>query len=317
MGRPVSWITLSALGLAAILVRRGMFSPSLSRPDVAEFAFETLQLPDGMDVNYKIQGDRAKRTLLLIHGGGDSLSVWETWIAHFGDEFCFVSVDLPGHGLTAPFPDGVHSTKRFAQFVADFVAAIELKDFVIVGHSFGGETVLRYVLANPNVPAAMILSSPGGYTDENCLEMPSAVATAAQSRLGRSLLRTFGSYALFSRFQYAKFFHNRTPTSKAAIDRQFKLFRYEKNRGVLVGLVSYEALHHEDVAGLSHITCPALFLLGRDDKIVSLDAGLRLSRDTPNAQHVIYDDMGHMSHIEMAARNAGDARTFLGKHGID
>ena len=254
--------------------------------------------------------------MLLIHGGGDSLSVWEPWIAHFGDRFCFISVDLPGHGLTDPFPDGIYSTKRFARFVAAFVAAIELEDFVIVGHSFGGETVLRYVLANPNAPAAMILSSPGGYTDEKCLEMPRAVATAAQTSLGRSILRTFGSYALFSRFQYAKFFQNKTPISKAAIDRQFKLFRYEKNRGVLVSLVSYEALHHQDVTGLSHITCPALFLLGRDDKIVSLDAGLRLSRDTPNAEHVIYDDMGHMSHIEIATQNAGDAQTFLARHGI-
>ena len=131
------------------------------------------------------------------------------------------------------------------------------------------------------------------------------------------LLRTFGSYALFSKFQHAKFFRHQTEISRAAIERQFKLFRYERNRGVLLGLVSYEALHHEDVAGLSNITCPALYLLGRDDKIVSLDAGLRLSRGTPSAQHVIYDDMGHMSHIEMAAQNAGDAKAFLARHGID
>lgn len=314
--RRIFWIILSALGLSAVLIRRGLFSTSLSRDDVAEFAFDTLRLPNGMEVNFTVQGDRSKRTLLLIHGGGDSLSVWQPWIAHFGDQFCFISLDLPGHGLTAPFADGIYSTNRFARFVADFVAAIELTDFVVVGHSFGGETVLRYVLANPSVPAAMILSSPGGYTDENCLEMPRAVATAAQSGLGRSLLRNFGSYQLFSKFQYAKFFQNRTAISKAAIDRQFKLFRYEKNRGVLVSLVSHEALHHEDLLGLSRITCPALFLLGRDDKIVSLDAGLRLSRDTPNAEHVIYDDMGHMSHIEMAARNAGDARDFLAKHGL-
>ncbi|QUR68932.1 alpha/beta fold hydrolase [Mycobacterium spongiae] len=294
-----------------------MFRASLSRADVADFAFETLRLPDGMEVNYKVRGDRSHRTILLIHGGGDSLSVWESWVDHFGGQFCFISVDLPGHGLTAPFPDGIYSTKRFARFVSAFVAAMELKDFVIVGHSFGGETVLRYVLANPEAPAAMILTSPGGYTDEDSLEMPRAVATAAQSAVGRSLLRDFGSYALFSSFQYAKFFHDRSAVSQAAIDRQFRLFRYEQNRGVLLSLVSYEALHHEDVTGLSRITCPTFFLLGRDDNIVSLGAGLRLSGDTPHAEHVIYDHMGHMSHIEMPEQNASDARAFLAKHGID
>ena len=310
------WIILAGLGLA-VIVRICFFSSSLSRSDVANFAFDTLRLPDGMDVNFKVQGDRSKRTILLIHGGGDSLSVWDAWTGRFGDGYCFVSVDLPGHGLTAPYPDAIYSTKRFAMFVAAFVAAAQLRDFVIVGHSFGGETVLRYVLANPDAPAAMILTSPGGYTDENCLEMPRPVATFAQSRLGRTVLRTFGSHALFSRFQHAKFFQHRTAISKAAIDRQFKLFRYVMNRGVLVGLVSYEALHHKDVTGLTKIACPVLFLLGRDDKIVSLDAGLRLARDTSDAEHVIFDDMGHMSHIEMAAENAGHARSFLASHAID
>jgi pimeloyl-ACP methyl ester carboxylesterase len=311
----VFWIVLVALGLATF-VRYGLFSSSLSRTEVSEFSFDTLRLLDGMDVNFKVQGDRSKRTMLLIHGGGDSLSVWDAWIAQFGDQFRFISVDLPGHGLTAPYPDREYSTKRFANFVAAFVAAQELKDYVIVGHSFGGEAVLRYVVANSNAPAAMILSSPGGYTDEKCLKMPRAVAIVAQSRLGRTLLRNFGSYALFSSFQYAKFFSQKTVTSKAAIERQFKLFRYEKNRGVLLGLVSYEALHHKEIVGLSKVACPALYLLGRDDKIVSLDAGLRLSRDTPDAQHVIFDDMGHMSHIEIAAQNAGEARAFLARHGI-
>jgi len=311
----IFWIILIAL-ILALVFRYGLCSSSLSRNDVAEYAFDTLRLPDGMEVNFRTQGDPSKRPMLLIHGGGDSLSVWNAWIAHFDDQFHFISVDLPGHGLTGPYPDGPYSTERFAAFVAAFVAAKALKDFVIIGHSFGGKTVLRYVLAHPDAPAAMILSSPGGYTDEKCLKMPLPLASFAQSGLGRTFLRTVGTHALFSRLQYTNFFHDKTPVSEAAIDRQFKLFRLDKNRGVLVSLVSYEALHDEDLVGIAGIACPTLLLLGRDDKIVSIGAGLRLAGDIPGAEHVVFDAMGHMSHIEIAERNAGEARAFLANRSI-
>lgn len=71
-----------------------------------------------MDVNFKVQGDRSIQTILLIHGGGESLSVWDAWLAQFGDQFCFVTVELPGHGLTAPYLVDIYLSKRFSKFVA-------------------------------------------------------------------------------------------------------------------------------------------------------------------------------------------------------
>lgn len=313
MGFVLGIVLLVGLGVG---VRALLFSRDLSRGDVAGFAFETLHLPDGMAVNVRRQGDPAKRAMVLIHGGGDSLSVWDPWIAEMGDRFHFIAVDLPGHGLSDGYADGVYSTERFAEFVADVVTALDLSAFVIVGHSFGGKTVLRYVLAHPEAPAAMVLCSPGGYTDADCLAMPRPVAEFAQSGIGRRMLRRFGARGLFERFQYAKFFHDRTEIADRAIARQFRLFRLDKNRGVLVGLVSHEALRDEDLDGVGALSLPSMVLLGREDQIVSLSAGLRLAGDLPNAEHVVFDAMGHMGHIEITETHAAAAGEFLARRGL-
>jgi len=164
--------------------------------------------------------------------------------------------------LSDPYPDGTYSTERFARSLKAFVDTMGLKDFVIVGHSFGGETVLRFVVANPADPCAMILVAPGGYKAEHGL------GSAVADRPLRAVFCREGAVAQFLEpcpvhlFQHKNFFFGRSEIAAAAIKRQFKLLRYGPNRGAMLSPVMHDMAHHADVTGLNGLELPALFLWG-------------------------------------------------------
>lgn len=65
-------IALAVIIALVALVASQMLTTSLSKEALGKYAYSNLTLPDGMEVNYRIQGNEEGLTLLLIHGGGDS-----------------------------------------------------------------------------------------------------------------------------------------------------------------------------------------------------------------------------------------------------
>lgn len=288
-----------------------LFSSSLSRDDLRQYGFESVTLPGGLTLNYRVRGDPHKPAIMLVHGGGDSLSAWDGWCEVLESDFRLIAVDLPGHGLSGPYPDAAYSTQTLAVSLKAFIDAIGLEDFAIAGHSFGGETVLRYVVDNPHDPKAMVLVAPGGYKAEHGLAVPPTIARCALSPAGRLILRNFWSRPLFSVFQHKNFFFRKSSVSRAAINRQFALLRYAPNRGAMLSLVMNDMANHEDIKGLGSLQLPSLFLWGRQDRIVPLDTGRRIAADVPDSKLLLFDEMGHMLHVERAAESARAAKSFL------
>jgi alpha-beta hydrolase superfamily lysophospholipase len=105
-----------------------------------------------------------RAVLLLLHGFGDHSGRYAhvaAWAVARG--FSFWALDQRGHGHS-PGPRG-HIT-RFAQFLADVAAlrkraAAELPlPQVLLGHSFGGLVVLRYLETAPQGLSAAVVTSP-------------------------------------------------------------------------------------------------------------------------------------------------------------
>jgi pimeloyl-ACP methyl ester carboxylesterase len=71
---------------------------------------------------------------------------------------------LPGYGGTAPLPDGRVSLAAYADWVLDFLDAVELeKQVLLVGHSFGGGVATLATLERPGrVGALVLVNSIGG-----------------------------------------------------------------------------------------------------------------------------------------------------------
>ncbi|WP_350277975.1 alpha/beta hydrolase [Kribbella sp. HUAS MG21] len=98
--------------------------------------------------------------LLLVHGwGGDSRS-WDP--VRFGERRV-VTVDLRGHGRSPVPREGY----RPADYAADLVPLVTgIAPVVAVGHSMGGQVVVRLALDHPELVRAVVVVDPAYGADE-------------------------------------------------------------------------------------------------------------------------------------------------------
>ena len=59
------------------------------------------------------------------------------------DEYCVVSMDLPGFGLTGPYTDEMtrYNSANYAKFVIQVLDSLNLKKVTLAGNSLGAKSL--------------------------------------------------------------------------------------------------------------------------------------------------------------------------------
>ena len=86
-----------------------------------------------VDFHYRGSGD----ALLLIHGLGSSAAVWSNQRDAFGQDYRFITVELPGHGNNTKAAHAV-SIQHTASAISEEIREQRLSRISLVGHSMGG-----------------------------------------------------------------------------------------------------------------------------------------------------------------------------------
>ena len=121
------------------------------------FKSYSLKIPSGDAlIHCEISGREDAPALLLLHGNGENLHVFDLQISYFSQYYRTIAVDTRGHGLstrgTAPF--------NFYTFAADLIETLntlQVERAHIVGFSDGAITALHTALIAPERISSMIL----------------------------------------------------------------------------------------------------------------------------------------------------------------
>ncbi len=103
----------------------------------------------------------ARPVLLLLHGTGSSGRSWSGSAARLAERFSLLVPDLPGHGGSSGFTDGVASLPRMAAALAALLRAQDAAPVAVAGHSAGAALMLQLWLDGA-LPAARGLLSLNG-----------------------------------------------------------------------------------------------------------------------------------------------------------
>ena len=300
------------LVVAAVVVfwaRKNLVS-SLPYESLSDYAYESMIMSDGRRTNYRIQGNQDGPTVVLVHGGGGSLDDWQPWIERMQDHYRFVTVDLPGHGLTDQLAkEEMHST-RFGDFLNEFITKLELENFVIGGHSFGGESVLHYLTNYPVKAEGLILVASGGYRPDDALELEKDTMRRADSWPGNLILKYSGTRKEVEEGLQG-YFHDQTKWNDALVDRYYRLGRYEKNRGTFGYLMVNMFKNYRENQSIGSIAIPTLILWGEIDKALDVSLGRRFHKDIANSQLIVYENVGHMIQFEHTEQSVEDVTKFI------
>ena len=86
---------------------------------------------------YRVDGSANDQPVVLLHGLATSSVLWAPQRPAWSAQFRVVSIDLPGHGLSAPQP-GVSSMADYARAVKDVLDHLNIDRAACVGLSLGG-----------------------------------------------------------------------------------------------------------------------------------------------------------------------------------
>ncbi|MEJ1238373.1 alpha/beta hydrolase [Chryseolinea sp. T2] len=102
---------------------------------------------DNAVINYQLIGN-GETTLLFVHGSYIDQTYWREQALFFSKSFTVVTLDLPGHGLSGRERKN-WSTDSFADDVVTVVSELELKNVILIAHSWGADVALMAAIKYP------------------------------------------------------------------------------------------------------------------------------------------------------------------------
>lgn len=111
----------------------------------------------GLRFHYLDYGTAGKPVMLCIHGSAAHAHWFDFVAPGFTSDYHVLSLDLRGHGDSAAVDPPQYHYNDYAADLNNFVQALDLRDFALVGHSMGGAVTLFYLASHPGRAAKYVL----------------------------------------------------------------------------------------------------------------------------------------------------------------
>jgi len=113
---------------------------------------------------YVDDGGHAGLPVLLVHSFAGSTAHWKSQLSHLRQRRRAIAMDLRGHGRSDPPADGDYGVPQLARDIAAVADALELRRFVLVGHSLGGSAAAAFAGEHPGRLRGLVLAGTPGKT---------------------------------------------------------------------------------------------------------------------------------------------------------
>jgi len=310
-------VFLGFLGLVAVMIgvfvalsHRADLEPRLLSERYASASSRFVRAAPGLDVHVRDQGPATALPVILLHGAGGSLQTWEPWVNRLGTRFRFITLDLPGHGLTGPDPSGDYSAAASIKVIGAVARALDLGPFVIGGNARGGSLAWRFAAAQPLDVSGLILVDAGGAV------APGAPSPATPVLFSLYRMPLIGSWlvSITPDWLIERSLREMVAIQQAvtpdAVRQYGELLRNPGNRVALRSVLRTEWAPVTP-AELTRVYVPTLVLWGRLDHQEPVQAASVFARRLPNAKLVVYEGVGHLPQMEVPDESAADVRAFL------
>lgn len=221
-------------------------------------------------------------TLLLVHGNMGSARWWQKILPLVPEGYRVLAPDLRGSG-ESQHPAQGYSIEQFAQDLREFSEALNLKDFHLLGHSMGGQVVMRYAIQDSdNLKTLALLDS-----------VPADGLMLNDT--GRRLFKVMLKYPEVLKETVQKLcFHCEEDLLLN------ELYEDAVHCSPNIYLENPESMHNTYlIPELHKISCPVLLMHGKEDMIVPLITMNQTLKALPYADVVFFDNCGHAPMIEI------------------
>jgi pimeloyl-ACP methyl ester carboxylesterase len=243
--------------------------------------------------------------VLLLHGlGGTRASFFET-AAALSRSYRVHAPDLPGFGSSSKPSLGAYNARWFADIMLGLMDELGIERAHLVGNSMSGRVAIEIGLLAPRRVRGLALLCPAVAWVRRGLHPIVRVLRPEFGLLPHGFRRSTVAA------QFWSIFHDRDVLDPAVGDLMVDEFRriYHSAGARYAFLASARNVYLEAPFGargfyprLSGLVAPALFVWGRQDRLVPPAFGRHVRKWLPSARHVTIDGCGHVPQVEHSER---------------
>lgn len=253
--------------------------------------------------NFMVPND--KTTLVFLHGLTDSGACWLSIANHFRDSYNILIPDARGHGHSE-MPRNGFDYDSLASDVFKLIKNLEIKSNVLIGHSMGAMTALRYATIYPDQIRAQVLEDPVFifFTDDKRKQFQ-------KKPREKGLLGFLSQISDKSLDKIMKLGKQRYDWPEAEYEpwAKSKLQFMSKNPDQFISEMDKETKWEQE---LSQVSCPTLVLYAQNS-LIEPKAAQRAERLINNGAIVNLGEAGHNIRRELPEKFISTLKSFLDK----
>jgi pimeloyl-ACP methyl ester carboxylesterase len=241
------------------------------------------------------------KTLLLLHGYMETLSIWDDFIPLLDKDIRIIRIDLPGHGMSGTNLD-INTVDFSAQVACEAMLKCGVKICVVGGHSMGGYVALAFAANYPEATRGLCLfhSMPNPDPEEKHDGRIREITLIHEGKLTLAIAK--GIPHMFADDNVGRFAEKITEIKEVA-----ETCDPEGVIACLKGMM----VRPDRNAFLSKFTKPLLFIFGEKDRYISKEVALELAERYKQAQVLWLANSGHNGFIEEPAKTAEQVNSFM------
>ena len=252
---------------------------------------------NSVELHHKIYG--TGNPVLCLHGFGASLYSWRNFVTPLSQDYQLILIDLKGAGNSPKPPDSHYSIQDHADLIYKFILDRDLKQLTLVGNSFGGALALLLSIMllekEPGRLRALIVIDPGAYKKY----IPGYVKILGIPLLGAAAVYLIPARCMAKSILKLAYYDPKKITEEQIAAYAAPLAAPGGKHALLeTGKQIIPPNIDELTAKYKDISVPTLILWGRQDKIISPDAGVLLDQAIPNSTLNWIEDCGHVPQEE-------------------
>jgi len=254
---------------------------------------------DGLRLHYVSWGRDDAPAVVMLHGLRSYAHTWAPVADALADRYRVVALDQRGRGRSDWDPQRDYYAAAYVRDLDALVHALDLRRFVLVGHSMGGANAFVYAAAKPERLAGLVIEDMG----------PGASAGSQGSeRIKRELKDTPDAFASWD--EARAFWRRQRPNiTESALDSRVVHSLKEDEPGRIAWRHDADGIAAARLAAtpaqlvhlwplILNLHVPTLLLRGGESDFLSADVAAEMAAanagieriDIPGATHYVHDD---------------------------
>ena len=246
-------------------------------------------------------------TVVLVHGFGADKDNWTRMVQNL-EGFHVIAPDLPGHGDSSFDKNAQYGFDKQSLRLAEFVDAIGLKSFHLVGNSMGGGISALYAFRHPaRVKSLALLDAVGFYGSE-----PSELQLIIKNKQKNPLIvRSPEDMEALMNFAMEQVPFLPWPATNVLAR---KAMQKEQANDHIFKQITLEAEAARYSGGFSNVfeslMIPSLVLWGEQDRVLHVSSVDKFFQHIPSVEVEVWPNVGHAPMVEVPEKTANRLMAF-------